>query len=222
MADLNTIYNGVPDQQDPDVVIATVPDTWPWQPYKKIYLPDEVRQAIRDANDKAISTIDAVRVAYTTGTDRTQWLKDRIDAIDARVTFIRERVNNTLDYLKSIGADGYTLVEKAFTSALAALPYVEGIIAGAEAGAQAARQLEAYKAQQLVQLYAEDIKQLAQIRAALVAEYGKTTTGTTPGTDKTPAPQEAPTPTVYYWYAGAAILVLFILYLAKKRNRKRS
>ncbi|GAB2585773.1 hypothetical protein GCM10027190_38520 [Spirosoma areae] len=169
-------------------------------------------------NQESKTTIEGVKLQYTTGTNRTEWLKERIGAIDARVNFIRGRVLDLLGYIQSINGDTAVTLEKAFTAALGLLPGIGSVITAIEGGAQASRNLEAYKAQSLIQQYTEDIKQLAAIRNALATEYGKA--GTTTPTPLQPT-QEAPNPNaIYYWIGGAIVLLAFIYWMSKRRNRR--
>jgi hypothetical protein len=225
MADRNTIYNGISSEREPNLDLGGICDggmtvaggcflgIGEW---KEIAEP--INAAIRAVNEKLVQTRDAVRVAYPTGTDRSKWINERIGAVDARVDFIRGRVSILLESIVSTNTDIAVSLEKAFTAALSAIPGIGPVISFFEAGAQANRQLETLKTQQLIQLYTEDIKELASIRAQLVAEYTKPAT---PAPTPQPAPPaEAPNPNaVYYWYGGAALLVLLLLYWRKHKKR---
>ena len=223
MADINGVYSGTTDWQDPDVVIAQTPGFWPWDAPVDHYLPDEIRAQIRQQNADAVSTVDAVKVPYngSTSADRTQWLNDRLTAINSRVTFIKSRVGQLLDTLKARGSDSYDAISKTVTTALSLVPVVGPVVSFVAGKADAVKAIEDYKLQALIQDYAKDLNQLAQIRAQLVSELQKApTTTTTPAPapkDQTDPTQKAPTPIpTWYYYAGAALLIL--LFLWYRRN----
>ncbi|GAB3970817.1 hypothetical protein GCM10028806_19520 [Spirosoma terrae] len=218
MAYLNTTYSGTPDFQDPDVIIAKLPGFWPWQAWRNIYLPDEIRDQIRKQNADAISTTDAVKVAYkgTTDSEREAWINERINAINERVKFIKTRTDQLLSRLQSQSADSYNAFSKIVTSALSLVPVVGSAITLISNQANTAQAIEQLKVQSLIQAYADDLKQLATIRNQLLADLVKI--GTT-DTTTDPTNNAATAVPTWYYFAGFALLLLFFLWL-KNRNRR--
>ncbi|GAB4043116.1 hypothetical protein [Spirosoma litoris] len=223
MADVNTVYAGVLEYFDPkaDSGIPN-PDTWNWfgMGGSNFWLDETPMWPELDAINKASSsTIEAVKVAYT-GTaqaERNQWLTDRITAINNRVSFIQGRVNQLLNSLKNAGDPTYDFLLKSFTAAVSTVPVVGQVVnyfTGKSATAQAVQQLQI---QQLVKNYTADLTQLGEIRATLVKELQAAPSGNKDLTD----PGNAPTPTLYYWLAGLAVLFLLFVYLKKRKRRKR-
>ena len=215
MADINTVYTGTNDYQDPDIVIFVLPGFWPWSPKREIYLPDEIRDKIRAVNQQAVDTVNAVKVAYVAGSDRTQWLTDRLNAINTRLGFIRTRGNELLEFLKNAGSSAYDGLLKGFSTAISAVPVIGSVVSFAVAGQQAAQAVEQYKLQRLIQDYTSDVTQLGQIRAQLLAELAKAPATTTDPTSN--APTAWPT---WYYLAGAGLLLLFFVWY-RRRNQKR-
>lgn len=220
MADINGTYSGVLEYFDPkaDSGFPNNNTDWFGNGGTNKWLDEMPFWPELDAINKAsASTIDAVKVAYVAGQDRTQWLNDRITAINNRVSFIKGRSNQLLTSLAASGSSAYDGLMKGFTTALSAVPVVGTVINYFVGKDNAAKAVEDYKLQRLIQDYTADLNQLATIRATLVKELqAAPTTGTTL-TDT----GNAPTPTLYYWLAGIAVLFLLFVYLKKRNRRKR-
>jgi len=221
MADSNTIYNGVKEYFDPKGD-SGIPNfgtrNWFGRDGSNYWLEETpIWPELDRINKESASTIAGVIVPYAAGSNRTQWLQDRIKAIDARVEFNRGRVSGLIDSIKGTNGDVAVALEKGFTAALSALPYIGGVISGVAAGAEANRRLEAFKVQTLVQQYTEDIKQLAAIRAQLSKEYVGSGGSEKELGPKQKAPGAIPT---YYYYLGAFLILLMLLYLRNRNQRK--
>lgn len=225
MADINTVYAGVAEYFDPKAdsgVHNPDTDNWFGMGGSNYWLEEMPFWPELDAIIKASSfTIQAVKVAYsgTTQTERSQWLTDRITAIDNRVSFIKGRVNQLLNSLKNWGDPTYDALLKTFNAAVSAVPVVGQVVnyfVGKQQTAQAIQQLQV---QQLIKDYTADLNQIGEIRAALVKELKaapSTTKQDLTGNDGAPNPYA-----VYYWLAGFALLFLLFVYLKKRKRRKR-
>lgn len=219
MADTNATYTGTVDFTDPDIIIARIPGGfWPWSPKKSIYLPDEIRTAIRETNQQAIDTVNAVKVAYTGSTEdeRAKWLSDRIAAINERLLFIKARTDALLDNLKSSGQSGYDVALRLMTSVLSAVPLVGSFASYAVGKEQSAEAVETAKTQQLIQTYAQDVKMLVALRDTFTGELKKVQTSAT-----TTTTSNAPTVSNTTLLIGGAGLLAASLIYAKKRTKKR-
>ncbi|MBN8823890.1 MULTISPECIES: hypothetical protein [unclassified Spirosoma] len=222
MADINTVYAGVAEYFDPKAD-SGVPNF-----NGNIFNPVGNNKWLEempfwpglDAINKASSsTIQAVKVAYsgTTQAERTQWLTDRITAIDNRVSFIKGRVNQLLNNLKDSGDPTYDALLKTFTVAVSAVPVVGQVVNYFVGQQQTAQAVQLLQVQTLIRDYTADLNQIGQIRSGLLKELqaAPSTTGTGPK-------NEAPNPNaVYYWLAGFALLFLLFVYLKKRNRRKR-
>ncbi|GAB3282369.1 hypothetical protein GCM10027347_58630 [Larkinella harenae] len=219
MADLNTSYSGTVDRQDPDIVVfrscnfnlfgACIGEK------KNHYLPDPIREKIRQNNANVESTINAVKVSYSglTPDERSIWINERLNAINERVKFIKGRTDELLSQLQSMSTDTYNSVSKTIAKALSFIPVVGTAITLISNQANTAQTLEQYKVQSLIQDYASDLQQLATIRNQLLAEVAQT--GST-----TVLPNEAPKVQTWYYIVGIGLLLLFFVWL-RRRNKKR-
>lgn len=128
MADLIAIYSPTKDFTNPDEVLFTLPGTFPWSERENVYHPDFIRDLMRRVNAEAVSTAEAVKVPYTSGVQREQWLQDRINAVNVRVNFIKDRTEGLLTALQSSGSDSYATLSQLVATALSVIPVV-GLLA---------------------------------------------------------------------------------------------
>lgn len=216
MADLNVIYSPTIDQTDADMVIAYAPGTWFWEPKRPLYLPDEVRASIRELNAQAISTANAVKVAYkgSTSTDRRAWVTERIDAIDKRLQFVKQRTYQLLDVLKTSDNAAYNTLMTSFAAATSTVPIIGSVIGAIVGSNQAAQKLEQTKLQILIREYQNDAEQLIKIRQELVKEYqGNSTITTTEPTSQAPAVSSSK-----YVLIGVALLALIFIIIRSQNS----
>lgn len=237
MADLNKLYNGY---------VETLSSYIPYQVCNGVNIsgfciggwetknlvedfPDEYREykdSIDKFNSDSQSTVDGVKVEYTTDQNRIEWLVARIKAVDLRTNFIRERTDQLKAAIISNGGGVDNAVGDAILSIGAAIiPVLGTAVKKILDGVIKSDKAETLAYQQgIYNRYVQDITDLAAIKKQLLTEYtAASNTGTGTGNGTTPAPAaSAAIPTAYYWYGGAVLLVLLMLYLAKKRNRKRS
>jgi hypothetical protein len=230
MADLNGTYNGFVEQ---------LPTQWQIQVCDVNFIgfcvsgwrdvdvsDDELHRDMKAANGAfnlaSKGTVDAVKIPFQTNTDRVAWLKDRLDAINRRVSLIQERVqplreiltqNGKFDADQSFGI----LIASIGATFLPVLGTVVNVLKNQISNDNAERLVYA---QTIVAKYATDLQELGSIKAQILADYVKANTPP-PAPTPTPAPPaEAPNPNaVYYWYAGAVLLVLLLLYWSKPKKR---
>lgn len=237
MADLNVLYNGFIEK------LGTV-----WEievckfarspigggciggSYMKDVSDDELHKDAKayalNVNAGSVSTVAAVKVAYTPGTDRLTWIQDRIAAINERVAFIQERVKPLREVLVNNGqADPVESLGLALSSINAiAVPFLAPITAILKSAITQDNAQELDSAKQIVAKYTADLQELTTIKQQLVSEYVKTPSPTpTPQPDPETAPKDptgnAPTPIpTWYYYAGFAAVILFLVYLKNRRN----
>ena len=220
MADVNAFYDGVVEYFDPkgDSGVLNPSTTNIFGLGGSNFWLEEMNfwPQLKSINERSAATIAAVKVEFTTGI-RLDWLKARIAAIDDRAKFIKERGSALLDFLQSQSTDAYNAVVKGFTTALSLLPGIGPIIGAIGSGASASQQLQAYKTQTLITDYTKDLTYLAQLRAQLVKEIAAMD-GTS--TDETVSNAATAIPTWYY-FVGAGVLIIFLLWLKKRQKSKR-
>ncbi|GAB4049409.1 hypothetical protein [Spirosoma litoris] len=187
----------------------------------------DFKDAIDQFNADSQSTVDGVKLEYTTDQNRTAWLADRIKAVDLRTNFIRDRTDMLKATIVANGGSVDNVVGDAIlTIGAAVIPVIGAAAKKLIDSVKKADQAEILATTQAIyNRYVQDITDLAAIKKQLLTEYtaaSNTGTGSGTGTGNTPAPAaSAAVPTVYYWYGGAVLLVLLLLYMTKKRNRKR-
>ena len=215
MADLNAIYAPTTDQQDPDYIVAYEPGLFGGHG-DPIYLPDELRQQIRANNANAVATAQAVQVPFSgsTSDERTTYVLSIIHAVDNRVEFIKQRVNQLLTSLQANSDDAYNTSLAIFEKGLSLVPGVGAAITYVSNQSSREQEIDLLKVQQLIQSYTSDLTQLAGIRAQFVKEY----TGDTSADPTDGAPKVVP---AYLWYIGGAFLVILLILIIRNRNRNR-
>ena len=223
MADANKFYQGVLEYFDPkaDSGIPNFNGSWigGFGGTNKWLDETPFWPALKVINDNSSATVEAVKVAYVAGQDRTKWLEERLTAINARKAFIQERTNQLLDKLKASGSSAYDGLMKGFTTALSTVPVVGSVIsyfAGKDATAKA---IDDLKLQRLIQDYTADLGQLGTIGAELLKEYKAA-----PTTGKQPLTPTGEAPNIridYILYAAIVVIFLVFVYLKKRKKRKR-
>lgn len=224
MSDLNTIYPGVIEFFDPDIIVGYMPPKLPWLKKTPLYLPPALRDLIRKNNGLSSSTVQAVKIAYTSGNDRVKWSEERINAVDERVKFIKTRTDALLSNLKDKSDPAYNALLSGFSLAVAAVPVVGPLIATIVGRDQAAQKqaaaIDQLKTQLLIRDYTDDLKELRSIRIQLAYEYVGPPIMPKFGDDgpQLEGPKVIP---VWYYYTGAFVVLIILLVILKNRQKQR-
>lgn len=223
MGEQNTIYPGVIEFHDPDIIVGYLPPVLPFGKKKPLYLPPTIRDLIRKNNELSNSTVQAVKVPFTVGTDRKVWVVDRINSVDQRVKHIKTRTDALLSNLQDKSDPAYNALLTGFSLAVSAVPVVGALIVSIVGKDQAAQkqaaQIDQLKTQILIRDYTDDLKSLASIRIQLAYEHTGPPIVPKLGDENTlNAASAIP---LWYYYVGAFVLLMVFLVILKNRQERR-
>lgn len=218
MADLNTTYHPYTHQYDVDAIKQEVAYD---------FLPDNVRANVDELlteviafNSSQSELVDAVKVPYSTGEDRTAWLADRIEAIFNRMDQVKADVEGQKQQLINLGVEpgmdlfttvGQLLAILPATRPVGAVAVVIGKLVSNSSANEAYRQSKIRESNTILQGYTSDLQQLNSIYQQVYTEY-KSAAGIVGN-----APKPIPT---WYYFAGFAVLILIFVLI--KRSREKS
>lgn len=229
MADLNTTYNGYVEK------LNTV-----WQievchgvntPFgciggtEQVDVSDDPIHADSKAyavavNQNSVITVEAVKVPYQSGQDRLSWLKDRLDAINKRVSFIQDRcqpLQATLvqggkpDQSESLGL----AIASVNSITLPGIGTVLNKILTAQIASD--NQTELNNAVDIINRYKQDLSDLGIIKKQITEEIISATSNLQTATN-TAATNNAPTVSNNTWYYLLGLIVLLILIVSMRRK----